>query len=437
MADDELRRLERAASTGGAPERIEWARALLRAGRDGEAMGALGATPDDPLVRTELARFPQWTHLDGPDGRRHLDVAPVRSAPRVRWHLPDPEACAYARQDGLLGGPLGLITSRGFLAITVLDPATGRVHATTPVGTGNGPERSGVPPLSLHGELLFVHGDEQAWVRSIHAWKDQDLWSLPLRLARDEVRAWDATGEKPGPATPVVLPPRHRHDVPYGYTVQGHGTLLGLGALHAGQTRPSMWIGDRLRLRATPDVVYASVAAEHVNVSRHVVLDRATGAPRWSGEGVVEAFDQDGALVEHLGELALRDARDGAVRWRRKVDAYPLVLGPRAIVVAAGEQHRALRVLERATGEPVADLGERDRDGAVAGARDVVYVAGHGALTARGLDGATLWTLDLAEEARARTLPDPTRAARVHALLPAPGRLYAKAWDGTIWCLEA
>lgn len=439
MADDELRRLEREAQSGDPAARIEWARGLLRAGRDAQALELLGARLDDPAVRAELAHLPQWTHPEGPDRRAHLDVAPVRT-PRLRWHLPDPQACAYARQDGLLGGMLGLVTARDFLAITVLDPQTGRVHATTPVGTGNGPERSGAPPLSLAGELLFVHGDEQGWVRGIHAWKDKDLYSHPLKLARDEVRAWDVTGEKPRGGEALAILPGFRHDVPYGYTVQAHGLLIGLGALHAGLRRPSMWIGDRLRLRPGRDVVYASLSTHHVNVAKHVALDRATGAPRWTGPGCVDAFDERGALVTHLREVTLRDASDGAVRWTRFLEGNSrrhVVFGPKAVVMAHGGERVGLKVLDRASGEIVGDLGAAERDAAIAGARDVVYVARAGALHALGLDGTALWTVPLEDLARELKLPDPEQAARVHSIVPAPARLYAKAWDGTVYCFES
>lgn len=447
MADEALRRLERAATEGEplarVDERLAWARALRRAGREGDALDALGPCWRAPAVRAELASIPAWTHRGGPDGTAALDVEPLRAAPRLRWHLPDPTACAYARQDALLGGPLGLVTCRGRLAITVLEPETGAVHATTPVGTSHA--EPGAPPCSLAGEVLFLHCDEHGEVRVVHAFTDQDLHQVPLALARDEVVVWDVPDptRPPGPARPLRLPEGFRHDWPYGRTTQGHGLLVGLGALRRGQTRPSMWIGDSLHLGPAPGALYAWLSTNYVNAARHACLDRDTGAVRWQGQGSLAAWDRGGVVAEHVDALALLDPETGAARWR--AEARLLALGPGAVVVDAprdddppvgGRDEREVRVLDRATGRARASLGPLPTSAPVALARDVVYLAREGVLAAFGLDGAPLWRVPLEPLARELGL-DPARAARVHALLPAPGRLYAKAHDGTVYCFAA
>lgn len=437
MADDDLRRLERDAAhgPGGEPNVcLALARALRRAGRPDDAVNALRRAWRDPAVRAELARVPAWTHPRGPDGTRYLDVRPLRATPRLRWHLPDPRAAPYARQDPLIAGPLGLVTCRERLKITVLDPETGAVHATTPVGTDT--DDPGAPPLTLAGEVLFAHCDEHGEVRAIHAFDDQDLYQVPLALERDEVRAWDVRDATRRPAEPLTLqaPPSFRHDVPYGHTVQGHGLLIGLGALRRGLTRPGMWIGDRLRFAPADEVIYTWVSANDMNTSRHAALDRVTGAVRWQGQGEVEAFDGAGVVTSFcMREVTLRDPA-GAEVWTYRGHRF-MAAGPEVVLTTTAEpgEQPTLCLIARPQGDVQGDVGPSD---VAAVARDVVYAAHGGALRAHALDGTRLWELPLVDLARDLGLPDPERSARVHALVPAPDRLYLKAADATVYCLE-
>ncbi len=438
MADDDLRRLEREATRGDPGSSLALAQALRRAGRADDAVSALRPAWRDPAVRAELAEVPIWTHPRGPDGTGYLDVRPLRATPRLRWHLADPGAAPYARQDPLIGGPLGLVTCRERLKITVLDPETGAVHATTPVAAST--DNPGAPPLSLAGEVLFVHCDEHGEVRAIHAFDDQDLYQVPLALARDEVRAWDVRDptNRPGAPTALRLPAGFRHDVPYGYTVQGHGLLIGLGELRRGLTRPSMWIGDRLRFAPADEVIYTWLSTNNLNAARHAALDRATGDVRWQGQGVVEAFDGAGVVTSYcMREVTLRDPA-GAEVWTLRDGHRFRAMGPEVVVTTLTRTIDDLAVstttlIDRRRGDLV-EIGPAD---VVAVARDVVYAASAGALRAHALDGTRLWELSLVDVARDLGLPDPEAAARVHALAPATDRLYAKAADATVYCLEA
>jgi len=397
-------------------------------------------------VRAALAEAPAWTTLEGP-GRTHaIDVRPITRAPRVRWHLADPEANAYARQDGVLGGPLGLITARGALAITVLDPETGAVRATTPV-TGADPATTGGPPISLAGEVMLLRLDNHAQVRAVHAWDDVDLHQVPLQVARDEVVAWELSDPltPPGKARALTLP-RLRHDHPMGRTGYGEGLLLAVGALGPGVTKPSFWIGDSLALHASRELVLASLSCNNVNSSRLAALDRASGAVRWTAEGTVEAFDAQGVAAEHLGSVTLHDAADGAKRWTHVGRAGPddhsrtavRALGADLVALQVGvpggprDGPRLLRLLDRESGTVLGDAGPIGWDEPVALARDVLYRSTKDGVAAHARDGTRLWSLDLAALARAEGLtPSP-----VHALTPMTGRLVVKTRDGTVLCLE-
>lgn len=391
--------------------------------------------------------MPAWTELGGPGWTHALDVRPIAREPRVRWHLADAEANPYARQDGVLGGPLGLITARGALAVTVLDPETGAVRATTAV-TGQDPATTGGPPISLQGEVMLLRLDPHAQVRAVHAWDDVDLYQVPLRVARDQVVAW----ELPDPLTPpgtarTLTMPKLRHDHPMGRTSHGEGLLLAVGALGPGVTKPSMWIGDSLTLHASREHVLASLSCNNVNSSRLAALDRTTGAARWTAEGTVEAHDALGVAAEHLGSVTLHDAADGAKRWTHVGRAGPgdhsrvavRALGRDVVALQVGvpggprDGPRLLRLLDRATGAVLGDAGPIRWDEPVALARDVLYRSAADGVSAHARDGTPLWRLDLAALARERGLaPSP-----VHALTPLTGRLVVKTRDGTVWCLEA
>src|SRR5689334_19677701 len=85
VSDEELLALERALPSSGVAERLRYATALLRVGRDADALAALQPAASEPAARRELARFPAWTHDEGGAGRtRCLDVAPL-VRPRVAW----------------------------------------------------------------------------------------------------------------------------------------------------------------------------------------------------------------------------------------------------------------------------------------------------------------------------------------------------------------
>jgi hypothetical protein len=156
---------------------------------------------------------------------------------------------------------------------------------------------------------------------------------------------------------------------------------------------------------------------------------------RWDGEGTVRLVDEGAVVTSHLSAVGLRDARDGALRWTARPDpesCWPVALGPQVVVVARGGINGSpvlFTTLDRETGAVRGELGALDGRGraALAGARGVLYVVREGSLLAVEVDGATLWELPAAA----------LGGAAIHSLLPAPGRLYAKAADGTVTCLGA
>lgn len=437
MADDDLRRLERGANRGDPAACVALARALTRAGRRDDALVALRPAWRDRDARAELTNAPAWPRERGPDRTAYLDVRPIRTAPRLLWHLPDPGAMTWTCATSPIGGDLGLIAYRGReLRVDVLDPDTGTVRASTPIEARPHLDAR-MPRITLAGDVLLVHhdeGDDRSTLRAIEPASGADLYRLELALEPGVPRLWELRGATPpGAAASLRLPRWLRHQCG-GYTVQGHGLLVGMGG------RPRRGPSPSVRLEPAREVIHVWKATVRPEDRRHAAIDRATGAMRWKGEGLVIAHDDGGALLWHDRELALRRA-DGAIAWRRAFaggSGEPLALAPEAVVV----RERAwphLLVLERATGQVVADLGPQHaggppyRDPVVVVARDVVYVAyGDGRLAALTLSGERLWSVSLHDLARDLGLRSPF-ASRLHSLVPATDRLFARAAEGTIY----
>src|SRR5581483_23504 len=128
MADEQLRRLEREAASGDAGAGLRLARALEREGRRGEATRVLRAFRSHEEARSELARYPAWTHARADaGGTRALDVEPILSRPNVLWKVDVPGAHYVVASPAtqLVASALGVVCAKrqGFV---VLDPATGR-----------------------------------------------------------------------------------------------------------------------------------------------------------------------------------------------------------------------------------------------------------------------------------------------------------------------
>lgn len=131
--DDDLRELERAVSAGGdASSRIRLARALERAGRKDEVASVLRPAVANAEVRRMLLGLPSWTHMGGNAGNtRVLDVAPVRSEPRV-------EVLREGKQEFVVRlfvteFTLVLEQTRPSLRVTVIDAVQGQERFEVPV----------------------------------------------------------------------------------------------------------------------------------------------------------------------------------------------------------------------------------------------------------------------------------------------------------------
>ncbi len=448
MVDEDLRRLEREATRGDPGACLALVQALRRAGRPDDAVAALRLAWRDPAARAELARVPAWTHARGPDRTSYLDVRPLRSTPRLLWHLPDLDALPETRRDPLIGGSLGLITCRGRLRLDIVDPESGAVHASTPAEPRA--HDGGLAPLTLAGEVLLVHGDgadARSQLRALTL-DGRDLLRVELALERDVPRVWELRGGgalDPEASTRLKLPRGLRHRSA-GYTVQGHGLVLGVAGRPRGAPVRAGFAGS-VRLAPDREVIHAwsVTTTPRARDARHLALDRATGKVRWRGEGAVWAHDESGTALWLGREVAIRRA-DGALAWRRALEGeggHPLALTPERVVALEGRAPR-LVAMERATGRVVADLGPQHGGGppywspVVVVARDVVYVAyGEGLLVAVTLGGERLWTVSMRELARALGLREPDAAARLHSLVPATDRLFARAFDGTIYAFGA
>lgn len=176
--DEPLRALERAVEADGGPRpRLAYAQALLRAGREVDAVAALWPAVDDPDVTAFLAALPGYDGIvAGACWRGFGDVAPCASAPRSAWRA-DVDASA-----GLIAASPLAVVVRGAADVTVLDPRDGRAlgrHAVAPDFQ-----------CALVGDVLVR--EAQPWLVGCAARTGAELWRSELR--RDRLRrpdVWD------------------------------------------------------------------------------------------------------------------------------------------------------------------------------------------------------------------------------------------------------
>lgn len=411
MVDDaELRRLERELAATGAPEaRVRLARELERVGRRDDAFFVLKPGIADAAVRAEIARWPAWTHASGDAGRRAcIDVAPVRSTPRV----------AVFRRDSIEIGALTLLASPLALVLTETRETNDGDVSTLRVLD---PE-AGAPRFDREARWLVfhtsIHGEHLTITEGVH-----DLRSGEL------VMSWPYGGSAIAGAS-------------------NDGDILLLR--HSGELRCVRLRGKefeivwRASLPGTPPRTVHVVAWSDAHVllcGRRALtsLDRRTGAILW--EKPVDADWNEACadarlVLAQLGHHATSplEAFDskGASLWRTRVAARARVLGDGYVVAEVlSSSERGLITLDARTGESIHILRARaswEEGLAVAAAREVVYFTrGPRSVSAETYRGEWLWDLDL---------PDSAGTAPIAALAPAPRQLYVALADGTIISLE-
>jgi hypothetical protein len=405
--DEHLRVLERDATANDASALLAYARALQRAGRRDEAFTALVRGKDDTRVRSELRRFPAWTHESADAGQtRSLDVAPLRRAPRVRWSVISRSTARSHEPHFLLASPLGIVTAlpeRGGV-IAVLDPDTGeRLWDVRPV-----PLRV---PVSV-GDRLFLN--------------------LGLKLVGFDL----VTGERlhrvgSGGVTCLI-----DRDL---IIVERMGELVThvLGAPHQEPRRDRTRVFPRpaglaaIRFVAGGDVLLQDEATS----TQLVAFDRATGKKLWErgkpgyawGRGVSLLADRDGILVatSHPPGSELRDLSGALVA---SLPGYPCALTPELALLG---DPTGLVAFERSSHRLVGLVAEGRSAARIAVARDVVYVPReHHEIEARALDGKQLWRA---------VIPERHRYGGWLTLAAYPGRLYVACRHETetsVHCLE-
>lgn len=441
MSDQELRVLERAAAADPA-RTLDYARALERAGRADEGWLALCKHLEDPAARAELASRPAWTHWSGPGSTRALDVPPMR-APRVRW-----TASVQATRPRLLASGLGVVSSGPHVARDesegheLLDPRTGLERARGPA------------------VAAWLDGEQLVCVLKGRVVPAPSLFVQPMvPVARGALGP--ANGAIPalalpclfrlqlgppgllGDGRPLPVPEELQGRSPKGPLIVGAGgralTWSSPGPMPAGGHEPlidAQLVADRL---------FITRQTQRRDGARVLVHDLEL-RPLWRRDGTLFAADAAGALVlDHTrgDERLVCLDRDGKERWTAH-DLRPRALG-RDVVVAmvtddgqpVGEREPALVLLDRATGARRASLGILEDAWAappIVVVRDQVLVVKGGAITARALDGATLWRLDAAEAAQ-------VARGQITDLAPLPGALAVglsnhHGGPGRVLCLE-
>jgi len=360
--DAELRTLERAALSGGARERLAWARGLERAGRRDEAVAALVPVRDDHAVRAHLEALPAWTHLDGnPGATDFLDARPVARTPHVRWTVD-----VSAETQFLLASPLVLVTLDEDGHLVAIDPGTGAMrHIPTP------PLRFECLELRL---ASLIHDDDETGVLVV------DLVTGTTRAVPDPGRAAVHTSARDRDFMVRVL----TSDLVEAFSTEPNGAV-----------REKLWrfpASGHLDedLAGCADVKIGPNSVVLLGAAHFAVLDRATGALVFRGEGGDVGVDALGVLHLNPPSLSVHDAVGKRV-WSRTLDdgGVELALSPDVLVIANGG---ATCILDRRTGWPVGVVREYRHVHAVIG--DVVYTSAAGSLEARRLSAEVLWSFD-------------------------------------------
>jgi hypothetical protein len=397
VSDDELRALERAVSAGGgAAERVALARALARLGREDDAFDVLFPAIDDEAVRGELARFPAWTHDEADAGTtNHVDVAPLRGEPRLRWTVEGASELGWS-----LASPLGIVCLFGSVA-RVLDPRTGGVRYERPLA---GRVR---PPVVAGGVLLSFTGTT---IVAIDLWSGETLHEHPIDAHDDVCFADD-----------LLL------------AVGGDGNLLSAWRLRSPRQPPErLWQFRGRPLQYRRPVVAADRVVLGEARAAFAILERETGAVLRRESGHSPRIDARGLIMER-DDGVFAPGPAGEPLWTARGYGPVRALTPAHVVVGSSDRRNVrIGLLDRATGASAGVLfrttfDERVYPRAVVSCRDTVYVADVG-LTIQALPtGAGKgWRFD------SRAIA----GAPVARLCPLTRRLYGATRDGTVFCLE-
>ncbi len=380
LLDEDLRTLERnLTQQQDAGSTIAYARALGRLGRNDEAYATLARGVDEPSVREELARLPAWTHESGGPGRsRSIDVAPIRSAPSVRWTVVTTPLEPIYAPHFLLASPLGIVTSLFDLdgwVVAVLDPETGeRLWAV----------RAAVRPLpTIVGSVLLV----SVGLKLVFAF-DLRTGERLYRIPRDGVLV-------AGDSRLLLVEDEHTL---VSFSLDSPRRAPSIGPLRLG--RPVSRHQPTSCIAAGPLLVVEDPLGGQI-----LALDRRTGSTLWAKGGLTGRVGA-GLLGDEAGVGGATDAptfalRDDGGALIASIPGAPLALARDAVVV---QSETRVATHDRETGELRAVLFPRrwpTRFRPAAVARDVVYLPrATGGIGAWTLDGKRLWVHESAIPAR-------------------------------------
>jgi hypothetical protein len=411
MSDEDMRALERLASADGAPaSRLRYAEALVRRGRQAEAVQVLVPARRDPEIRDRIGRFGLETP---PEGLRtgFNAVAPL-STPRVRWRTPTsftlvtsahacPLALAVSGTDALrLGVALepGEVRPPGRLWTVLLDPETGARIA----------ELEGVSEaLGIAGSVLVGVAENQGSIVGCDLLTGDRLWQFELEgrvaLALEPGGLFTFVRRR----GPLEL---RRHTFPDPRVAPDPE-----GVLVAALPDVDLDTVDFLRVSRHFLVLGARLWGKRLSEFEYLVFDRPTGArveAPFRGEPSRLQLD-DAGVVAYEYETTCYDGRGGRL-WAVASERTPrfVLMGPDVIVVGHFEADGTGETIayERATGRPCV-LGVQGD--ALALARGAIYVHHDSWVSVFRTDGRLLGRVDLS----------PLRGYG-DTLLPQPGRVF-------------
>lgn len=389
MADEALRALERVAARGDPADRVAYARAVERArGRDA-ALDELVPGRAALAVRHELERFPAWTEQGGgPGGTWAVDTAPLLGPPRVRWRCPLPPRGPARLAPGWWSlaaatPAASILTRRGELL--VVDPEDGAPRWS----------RTGLPlaPESRFGRVVVDRGAvARCRLREV-TWYDLVTGAVVEQRQFDGgcLRLASAGGRT---ELVTISSPRQRGPQHLRLLERSPG-----GDLAPRWERPLKALPMRPREVLLGRDVLLVLGGPRPAVGDTALLERSTGATRWSGhlgrnDG---ALDERGAILWGQGRVRAVDL-DGTRRWSTTLETAVVRCALTEGLVGASES-RSLTRLDRATGRRL-DRRARSAGSEVAGARGALLGAGsHRDSLLFGLrpDGGLAWSLDLHE----------------------------------------
>lgn len=424
--DAEVRALERTARArpdDGAAQ-VELASALVRMGRDGEALEAFiraaGAEPSDPEVVRALADTAWWSGPRGPGGgSRFVPVAGLRRRP----------ALVAAKRLGQ--GGAGLALGRGIVFARVTEE--GGDARLVALALANGRElwsreetvAASAPPLAsgdavLDAALLEEGGSIVFRVRARDAATGADRW----------VRTSELTDAQPGATFSSVCVSGTR----VAFAISPHGKLDFEPLVRVLDAESGVSLDD-FSLRGLSDLaleggdLFAATIKEPLRVHCRPADGPSSDEFRGQRTQRVVALDRDERVV--ATDLQFWVRQRGAAPYEKgyRIGSHEaLVVTPR-LIVGSWQRHSTIAFDLRSgdrrwTGEPMARM--------LSAAEDTLYSVSSEGLRIRALDldsGDVLWSQDLGE------LAPELRGAGVHKLAVAPSRLVGLTKEGFIFLL--